>query len=118
MSFLLGLRQTVKFLVFRKKSEEEDGRWEREKFASRLRFILISAGCSIGLGGIWRFLTSQNAVWRRNICTYLSYFYFALGLPIMTMEFAVGRASQKSIATSFKEMQREGQKWHWMGYAE
>lgn len=80
-------------------------------------FILISAGCSIGLGDVWRFpyITGQygGGIF---VLIYLI-FIFALGLPIMTMEFAVGRASQKSIATSFKEMQREGQKWHWMGYA-
>lgn len=90
---------------------------KREKFASRLGFILISAGCSIGLGDVWRFpyITGQygGGIF---VLIYLI-FIFALGLPIMTMEFAVGRASQKSIATSFKEMQREGQKWHWMGYA-
>jgi len=82
-----------------------------------LGFILISAGCSIGLGDVWRFpyITGQygGGIF---VLIYLI-FIFALGLPIMTMEFAVGRASQKSIATSFKEMQREGQKWHWMGYA-
>ncbi|HHU50334.1 MAG TPA: sodium-dependent transporter [Firmicutes bacterium] len=89
----------------------------REKFASRLGFILISAACSIGLGDVWRFpyITGQYGggifVLIYLICI------FALGLPIMTMELAVGRASQKSIATSFNVMQRKGQKWHLMGYA-
>lgn len=89
----------------------------REKFASRLGFILISAGCSIGLGDVWRFpyITGQYGggifVLIYLICI------VALGLPIMTMELAVGRASQKSIATSFNVMERKGQKWHLMGYA-
>ena len=89
----------------------------REKFASRLGFILISAGCSIGLGDVWRFpyITGQYGggifVLIYLICI------IALGLPIMTMELAVGRASQKSIATSFNVMERKGQKWHLMGYA-
>jgi NSS family neurotransmitter:Na+ symporter len=90
---------------------------KRERFASRLGFILISAGCSIGLGDVWRFpyITGQygGGIF---VLIYLI-FIFALGLPIITMELAVGRASQKSIATSFKVMQREGQKWHWTGYA-
>jgi len=90
---------------------------KRERFASRLGFILISAGCSIGLGDVWRFpyITGQYGggifVLIYLICI------VALGLPIMTMELAVGRASQKSIATSFREMERKGQQWHLMGYA-
>ncbi len=90
---------------------------KREKFASRLGFILISAGCAIGLGDVWRFpyITGQygGGVF---VLVYLI-FIFLLGLPIMTMELAVGRASQKSIATSFNVLEKKGQKWHWMGYA-
>ncbi|HHU90399.1 MAG TPA: sodium-dependent transporter [Clostridiaceae bacterium] len=90
---------------------------KREKFASRLGFILISAGCSIGLGDVWRFpyITGQygGGIF---VLIYLI-FIVMLGLPIMTMELAVGRASQKSIATSFNVLQNKGQKWHWMGYA-
>ncbi len=88
----------------------------RERFASRLGFILISAACSIGLGDVWRFpyITGQYGggifVLIYLICI------FAIGLPIMTMELAVGRASQKSIATSFHVMEKKGQKWHLMGY--
>ena len=88
----------------------------REKFASRLGFILISAACSIGLGDVWRF-PHYRAVWRGIFVLIYLICIFALGLPIMTMELAVGRASQKSIATSFNVMQRKGQKWHLMGYA-
>jgi len=90
---------------------------DRERFASRLGFILISAGCSIGLGDVWRFpfITGQygGGIF---VLIYLV-FIFLLGLPIMTMELAVGRASQKSIATSFNVLEKKGQKWHWMGYA-
>jgi NSS family neurotransmitter:Na+ symporter len=90
---------------------------KRERFASRLGFILISAGCSIGLGDVWRFpyITGQYGggifVLIYLVCI------VALGIPIMTMELAVGRASQKSIATSFQVIERKGQKWHLMGYA-
>jgi len=90
---------------------------KREKFASRLGFILISAGCAIGLGNVWRFpyLTGQygGGIF---VLIYLAFIIF-LGLPIMTMELAVGRASQKSIASSFTALEKKGQKWHWMGYA-
>ncbi|HHW22169.1 MAG TPA: sodium-dependent transporter [Clostridiaceae bacterium] len=90
---------------------------KREKFASRLGFILISAGCAIGLGDVWRFpyITGQygGGIF---VLIYLI-FIFLLGLPIITMELAVGRASQKSIATSFNVLEKKGQKWHWMGYA-
>lgn len=90
---------------------------KREKFASRLGFILISVGCSIGLGDVWRFpyITGQYGG-GLFVLTYLI-FIVILGVPIMTMELAVGRASQKSIATSFNVLERKGQKWHWMGYA-
>jgi NSS family neurotransmitter:Na+ symporter len=90
---------------------------KREKFASRLGFILISAGCAIGLGDVWRFpyITGQygGGIF---VLIYLI-FIFMLGLPIITMELAVGRASQKSIATSFNVLEKKGHKWHWMGYA-
>ncbi|NLX69510.1 MAG: sodium-dependent transporter [Clostridiales bacterium] len=90
---------------------------KRERFASRLGFILISAGCAIGLGDVWRFpyITGQYGG-GLFVLVYLI-FIFLLGVPIMTMELAVGRASQKSIATSFNVLEKEGQKWHWMGYA-
>lgn len=90
---------------------------KREKFASRLGFILISVACSIGLGDVWRFpyITGQygGGIF---VLIYLV-FIFLLGLPIITMELAVGRASQKSIATSFNVLEKKGHKWHWMGYA-
>ncbi|HHW48311.1 MAG TPA: sodium-dependent transporter [Clostridiaceae bacterium] len=80
-------------------------------------FILISAGCAIGLGDVWRFpyITGQygGGIF---VLVYLV-FIIILGLPIMSMELAVGRASQKSIATSFNVLEKKGQKWHWMGYA-
>ena len=81
---------------------------KRETFASRLGFILISAGCAIGLGDVWRFpyITGQygGSIF---VLIYLV-FIFLLGVPIMTMEFAVGRASRKSIATSFNVLQKKG----------
>ena len=93
---------------------------QREGFASRLGFLLISAGCAIGLGNVWRFpyITGQYG----GAAFVLIYLVFLLimGLPIMSMEFAVGRASQKSIALSFNALEPKGSKWHiysWFGIA-
>lgn len=90
---------------------------KRERFASRLGFILISAGCSIGLGDVWRFPYITGKYGGGIFVLIYLLCIIALGIPIMTMELAVGRASQKSIATSFRVMERPGQKWHLMGYA-
>ena len=85
----------------------------REKFASRLGFILISAGCAIGLGNVWRFpyITGQYGG-AAFVLLYLV-FLVIMGLPVMVMEFAVGRASQKSCAKSFDLLEPKGTKWHW-----
>ena len=86
---------------------------QRENFGSRLGFILISAGCAIGLGNVWRFpyIVGQYGG-AAFILIYLA-FLIIFGLPIMTMEFSVGRASRKSISESFKELEPKGTKWHW-----
>lgn len=86
---------------------------KREKFGSRLGFILISAGCAIGLGNVWRFpyITGQYGG-AAFVLIYLL-FLVILGLPIMVMEFAVGRGSQASIATAFEKLEPDGTKWHW-----
>ncbi|MFR1435371.1 MAG: sodium-dependent transporter [Acutalibacteraceae bacterium] len=85
---------------------------QREKFSSRLGFLLISAGCAIGLGNVWRFpyITGKHG----GAAFVLLYLLFLalLGLPIMVMEFAVGRASQKSVAQSFDVLEPKGSKWH------
>ena len=85
---------------------------QREKFGSRLGFILISAGCAIGLGNVWRFpyVTGQYG----GAAFVLIYLFFlaVLGLPIMVMEYAVGRGSQASIAMSFDRLEPKGTKWH------
>lgn len=89
----------------------------RERFSSRLGFILISAGCAVGLGNVWRFpyITGQYGG-AAFVLVYLI-FLVLLGLPIMVMEFAVGRASQKSAALSFHVLEPPVTKWHLQGYA-
>ncbi|MBQ2840020.1 MAG: sodium-dependent transporter [Oscillospiraceae bacterium] len=89
---------------------------EREKFSSRLGFLLISAGCAIGLGNVWRFpyITGQYGG-AAFVLVYL-FFLVIFGLPIMAMEFSVGRASRKSVAASFRELEPKGTKWHIFSY--
>lgn len=85
---------------------------KREKFSSRLGFLLISAGCAIGLGNVWRFpyITGQygGGIF---VLIYL-FFLIAMGLPVVVMEFAMGRASQKSIGKSYDVLEPKGTKWH------
>lgn len=87
----------------------------REQFSSRLGFLLITAGCAIGLGNVWRFpyITGQygGAVF---VLIYIA-FLLLVGLPILTMELAVGRASRRSLGSSF-EVLKPGSKWHYNKY--
>ena len=85
---------------------------EREKFGSRLGFILISAGCAIGLGNVWRFPYITGKYGGAAFVLLYLFFLLILGLPIMVMEFAVGRGSQKSAALSFDVLEPKGTKWH------
>ena len=84
----------------------------REKFSSRLGFILISAGCAIGLGNVWRFPYIVGQYGGAAFVLIYAVFLGLLGLPIIVMEFAVGRASQKSAALSFDVLEPKGSKWH------
>ena len=85
---------------------------EREHFSSRLGFILISAGCAIGLGNVWRFPYIVGQYGGAAFVLVYLLFLVIMGVPIMVMEFAVGRASQKSCARSFEVLQPSG-KWNW-----
>ncbi len=89
---------------------------QREKFGSRLGFILISAGCAIGLGNVYRFPIITGAYGGAAFVLIYIAFLLLLGLPVMVAELAVGRASQRSIATSFDVLEKPKQKWHLMKY--
>ena len=89
---------------------------EREKFASRLGFILISAGCAIGLGNVWRFPYITGKYGGAAFVLVYLLFLLLFGLPIMVMEFAVGRASQRSAARLYVYL-IAGTKWHWYSLA-
>ena len=89
---------------------------EREKLGSRLGFILLSAGCAIGIGNVWKFpyITGQNggAIF---VLVYIACLIL-LGMPVMVMEFAMGRGSQKSPVKMYQELEPKGSKWHIHGY--
>ena len=84
----------------------------RERLGSRLGFILLSAGCAIGIGNVWKFpwMVGQYG----GAIFVLIYFFFLiiLGIPVMTMEFAMGRAGQKSPVKLYQELEPKGSKWH------
>ena len=90
---------------------------QREKLGSRLGFILLSAGCAIGIGNVWKFpwLAGQNGG-GAFVLIYLI-FLIIMGVPVMTMEFAMGRASQSSPVTMYKKLEPQGSFWHLHGYA-
>lgn len=89
---------------------------ERETFSSRLGFILISAGCAIGLGNVWRFPYITGLYGGASFVLIYLCFLLLLGLPIMVAEFAVGRASVRSAAKSFDVLEPKGSKWHLYKY--
>lgn len=90
---------------------------QREKFSSRLGFLLISAGCAIGLGNVWRFPFITGKYGGAAFVLLYLVFLVLLGLPIMVMEFSVGRASQKSVAQSFDALEPKNSKWHLHKYS-
>lgn len=89
---------------------------EREKFSSRFGFILISAGCAIGLGNVWRFPYVVGQYGGAIFVLIYLLFLVILGMPIMTMEFAVGRASQKSAVKAFETLEPQKKHWRGVGY--
>ena len=89
---------------------------KRESFKSRLGFLLVSAGCAIGIGNVWRFpfVAGQNGG-GLFVLLYLV-FLVIMGLPVLTMELAVGRASRKSAVLGYKALEKPGSKWHIHGW--
>ena len=89
---------------------------KREKLSSRLGFILLSAGCAIGIGNVWKFPFITGQYGGGAFVLIYIFFLVVLGLPVITMEFAVGRASQKSPVRAYNALEKPGQKWHLHGY--
>lgn len=89
---------------------------KRESFKSRLGFLLVSVGCAIGIGNVWRFpyVTGQNG--GGIFVLFYLIFLVIMGLPVLTMELAVGRASRKSAVLGYKALEKKGSKWHIHGW--
>ncbi|MBE6017233.1 MAG: sodium-dependent transporter [Lachnospiraceae bacterium] len=89
---------------------------KRDSFATRLGFIMVSAGCAIGIGNVWKFpfITGRNG--GAFFVLFYLIFLLILGIPVMTMELAVGRASKKSVVLGYKALEKPGAKWHIHGW--
>ncbi len=90
---------------------------ERDSFQSRLGFLLVSAGCAIGIGNVWKFpyITGQNG--GGIFVLFYLLFLIIMGVPVLSMELAVGRASRQTAVRAYEKLQKPGSKWHLHGYA-
>lgn len=89
---------------------------KREKFGSRLGFILVSAGCAIGIGNVWKFpYMCGEYGGAAFILIYLA-FLLIMGIPAMVCEFSIGRGSKRSVALAFDQLSPDGSAWHHMKY--
>ena len=93
-------------------TKERSNLMEREGLKSRLGFILLSAGCAIGIGNVWRFPYVVGNYGGGIFVLFYIIFLAAVGIPVLTMEFAIGRASRKSVAKAYYALEPEGSKWH------
>ena len=89
---------------------------QRERFASRLGFILVSAGCAIGIGNVWKFPWMAGANGGGIFVLFYLLFLIIMGVPVLTMELAVGRASRQSAVRGYKSLEPKGSKWHVHGW--
>ena len=89
---------------------------ERESLGSRLGFILLSAGCAIGIGNVWKFPYMVGSYGGGAFVVCYLFFLVVMGVPIMAMEFATGRAARRSPVKLYQELEKPGQKWHLHGY--
>ena len=88
---------------------------KRETFSSRLGFLLISAGCAIGLGNVWRFPYITGKYGGAAFVLVYLLFLLIMGLPIMVMEFSVGRAAQRNLGAALQKLEPKGSRWHTFG---
>ncbi len=88
---------------------------KREAFASRLGFLLVSAGCAIGIGNVWRFPTVAGRNGGGVFVLFYLFFLVILGVPVLTMELAVGRAGRGTAASAYRALEPRGSRWHWHG---
>ena len=89
---------------------------KRESFASRIGFILVSAGCAIGIGNVWKFPYLCGANGGGIFVLFYLLFLLIMGIPVFTMELAVGRGSKLSVVKAFKTLEPKGSFWHIHGW--
>ncbi len=89
---------------------------KRETFGSRIGFILVSAGCAIGIGNVWKFPYVTGANGGAVFVLFYLLFLILMGIPVMTMELAIGRASRKTMVEGYKALEKKGSKWHIHGW--
>ena len=95
---------------------EEQKEMERETFQSRLGFLLLSAGCAIGIGNVWKFPYMVGNNGGGIFVLFYLIFLAIMGVPVLSMELAIGRGSKKSTVRAYGELEKKGQKWHIHGY--
>lgn len=88
---------------------------EREKLGSRIGFILLSAGCAIGIGNVWKFPWMVGQYGGAAFVLLYLFFLLIMGVPVLTIEFAMGRAAQRSPVKLYQQLEPKGSKWHWHG---
>ncbi len=89
---------------------------KREGFQSRLGFLLVSAGCAVGIGNVWKFPYVTGANGGGVFVLFYLLFLIIMGVPVLTMELAVGRASRKSAVLGYRALEPAGSKWHIHGW--
>lgn len=95
---------------------KEEMKMKRESFGSRLGFLLVSAGCAIGIGNVWRFPYVAGENGGSIFVLFYLLFLLIMGVPVLTMELAVGRAGRKSAVLAYRELEKPGSKWHIHGW--
>ena len=89
---------------------------QREGFGSRLGFLLVSAGCAIGIGNVWKFPYVAGENGGGVFVMFYLLFLLIMGIPVMSMELAIGRASGRTLVGAYKKLERKGSKWHIHGW--
>ena len=89
---------------------------QRSVFGTRLGFILVSAGCAIGIGNVWKFPFVAGANGGAVFVLFYLLFLVLMGIPVMSMEFAIGRAGRASALEAYKKLEKPGTKWHLHGW--
>lgn len=106
-------KKEVYYIGYMLKGKEVTFKMKREKFGSRLGFILVSAGCAVGIGNVWKFPYLCGEMGGAAFILIYLVFLLILGIPVLVSEFAIGRGSRFSVAAAYEELEPKGTKWHW-----